>query len=67
MITKNAVFFQVVGQGTFGIVKKAIWRGSVVAVKIIEGESARKSFAVEVSSRMFGLLSLVFECFLHLG
>ncbi|XP_035687152.1 mitogen-activated protein kinase kinase kinase 7-like isoform X2 [Branchiostoma floridae] len=39
---------EVVGRGAFGMVSKARWRGMTVAVKLIESESERRAFAVEV-------------------
>ncbi|XP_078700261.1 mitogen-activated protein kinase kinase kinase 7-like isoform X1 [Branchiostoma floridae x Branchiostoma belcheri] len=39
---------EVVGRGAFGMVSKARWRDMTVAVKLIESESERRAFAVEV-------------------
>lgn len=41
-------FKQIVGKGTFGVVKRGIWRGKQVAVKIIETEQERQAFRVEL-------------------
>ncbi|XP_077294350.1 TGF-beta activated kinase 1 isoform X2 [Arctopsyche grandis] len=40
-------YIRVVGKGTFGVVWKALWRGTYVAVKNIESEAERKAFNVE--------------------
>lgn len=34
---------QVIGEGTFGVVHKAIWRGTVVAAKVINMPCGSKS------------------------
>lgn len=41
------LFLQVVGKGTFGIVWKAHWNGTYVAVKHIDSEAERKAFIKE--------------------
>lgn len=40
--------YQVVGEGSFGVVYKGKWKGKDVAVKNITTESERKAFGVEV-------------------
>ncbi|XP_071454325.1 mitogen-activated protein kinase kinase kinase 7-like isoform X2 [Hetaerina americana] len=40
--------FEVVGKGSFGVVKKGKWRDKFVAVKHIESEDEKKAFTVEV-------------------
>lgn len=40
--------FQIVGEGSFGVVYRGEWRGMYVAVKNITTEAERKAFAVEV-------------------
>ncbi len=39
---------QVVGKGTFGVVRRAFWNDKVVAVKLIETEQERKAFMIEL-------------------
>ncbi|CAM1154717.1 Uncharacterised protein r2_g4340 [Pycnogonum litorale] len=39
---------ETVGKGAFGVVSKGQWRGKYVAVKMIESESERRAFFVEV-------------------
>ena len=39
---KTVLCIQIVGRGAFGVVSRAQWRGSNVAVKLIETESERK-------------------------
>lgn len=39
--------YQNVGQGTFGVVFKALWRGNFVAVKHISTEAEKKAFIIE--------------------
>ena len=39
---------QVVGRGAFGVVSRASWKGSDVAVKLIETESEKKAFITEL-------------------
>ncbi|KAM7308931.1 mitogen-activated protein kinase kinase kinase 7 isoform X2 [Ixodes scapularis] len=40
--------FEVVGKGTFGLVRKGRWRGQDVAVKSIESDHEKRAFLVEV-------------------
>ncbi|XP_065584874.1 mitogen-activated protein kinase kinase kinase 7-like isoform X2 [Artemia franciscana] len=40
--------FEVIGKGAYGTVYKARWRQKIVAVKVIDNEIEKKSFAVEV-------------------
>jgi len=43
------ICFQIVGRGAFGVVSRARWRNSIdVAVKLIETESERKAFFIEL-------------------
>ncbi|KAF5291393.1 hypothetical protein FQR65_LT01703 [Abscondita terminalis] len=39
---------QIVGEGSFGVVYRGVWKGKDVAVKNITTEAERKAFAVEV-------------------
>lgn len=39
---------EVIGKGTFGLVRRGRWRGQDVAVKCIESDHERKAFLVEV-------------------
>ncbi|XP_054166138.1 mitogen-activated protein kinase kinase kinase 7-like [Oppia nitens] len=39
---------EVVGKGTFGVVRRGIWKGQEVAVKIIETEQEKKAFQIEL-------------------
>ncbi|CAG2179221.1 unnamed protein product, partial [Oppiella nova] len=39
---------EVVGKGTFGVVRRGFWRGQEVAVKLIETEQEKKAFQVEL-------------------
>lgn len=36
-----------VGKGAFGVVRKGKWRGTLVAIKHIDGEEEQKAFATE--------------------
>ncbi|KAG8238357.1 hypothetical protein J437_LFUL018125 [Ladona fulva] len=42
------VELEVVGKGSFGVVRKAKWREKYVAVKHIESEAEKKAFTIEV-------------------
>ncbi|KAK6626497.1 Mitogen-activated protein kinase kinase kinase 7 [Polyplax serrata] len=39
--------FEVVGKGSFGVVRKGKWRGMFVAIKHIDGAEEKKAFATE--------------------
>ncbi|KAI1294847.1 Mitogen-activated protein kinase kinase kinase 7 [Halotydeus destructor] len=43
-------FDRIVGQGTFGIVKKGSWRGKDVAVKQFNSQQEKQSFVTEVAA-----------------
>lgn len=44
----NLICHKVVGKGTFGVVRRGLWRGQEVAVKIIETEQEKKAFQIEL-------------------
>lgn len=38
---------EVLGKGSFGVVRKGKWRGMLVAIKVIDGEEEKKAFSTE--------------------
>lgn len=49
LICSTLLITQVVGRGAFGVVKKGIWRDTVVAVKEIITEQERQAFIGEIA------------------